>query len=175
MPLLPTIDDLKKNMVIIVIALVAFLSLTVFLFFKYFGKHTKPTYVENKEFITKSEIDDKKEDDSSDNPEKMPTATIMLFSANWCPYCKKLESDGIYSQFKDQNNGKIINGYRIVVKQIDCTNDQDQQIQSNYLDKYNVDGFPSIKLIKEGEDSPYDFDAKPTLESLNKFVQDIIN
>ncbi len=85
MPLLPTIDDLKKNMVIIVIALVAFLSLTVFLFFKYFGKHTKPTYVENKEFITKSEIDDKKEDDSSDNPEKMPTATIMLFSANWCP------------------------------------------------------------------------------------------
>ena len=175
MSLLPTIDDLKKNMVIIVIALVAFLSLTVFLFFKYFGKHTKPTYVENKEFITKSEIDDKKEDDSSDNPEKMPTATIMLFSANWCPYCKKLETDGIYSQFKDQNNGKIINGYRIVVKQIDCTNDQDQQIQSNYLDKYNVDGFPSIKLIKEGEDSPYDFDAKPTLESLNKFVQDIIN
>ena len=172
MALLPTFDDLKKNMVIIVIALVAFLSLTIFLFFKYFGKRAK--YVENKEFITKEDID-KKKDGPSDDPEKMPTATVMLFSANWCPYCKKLENDGIYSQFKDQNNGKIINGYKLIIKQIDCTNDQDPQIQNNYLDKYSVDGFPSIKLIKEGEDSPYDFDAKPTLESLNKFLQDIIN
>lgn len=173
MGLLPTLDDLKKNMVIIVIALVAFLSLTVFLFSKYFGKRTKPAYVENKEFITKEDKEEKKE--SNDDPETMPTATVMLFSASWCPYCKKLEEDGTYATFKAQNNGKLINGYRLIVKQIDCTNDQDAQIQTNYLDKYNVDGFPSIKLIKEGDDSPYEFDAKPTLESLNKFIQDTVN
>lgn len=174
MGLLPTLDDLKKNMVIIVIALVAFLSLTVFLFFKYFGKRTKPEYVENKEFITKENKEEVKKE-SKDDPESMPTATVMLFSAGWCPYCKKLEEDGTYATFKAQNNGKLINGYKLIVKQIDCTNDQDAQIQTNYLDKYNVDGFPSIKLIKEGDDSPYDFDAKPTLESLNKFIQDIVN
>jgi len=42
----------------------------------------------------------------------------------------------------------------------------------NTLDKFNVDGFPSIKLLKDGDQpsQAIDYDAKPQIDSLNQFV-----
>ena len=44
------------------------------------------------------------------------------------------------------------------------------------LNEYNVDGFPTIKLIKEGDPpgKAIDYNAKPTVENLNQFVNTVL-
>ena len=52
---------------------------------------------------------------------------------------------------------------------------KDQEIKET-LDKFNVDGFPSIKLLKDGNDpsQAIDYDAKPQIDSLNQFVSTVL-
>ncbi len=40
------------------------------------------------------------------------------------------------------------------------------------LDSYKVDGFPTIKMLKGNE--VIDFDANPTMDSLEQFVSSVI-
>ena len=86
-----------------------------------------------------------------------------------------MEDKGIFTEFKEQHQDKIVHNYRLNIQTIDCTDEQDPNIKSK-LDEYNVDGFPSIKLTKEGDlpSKAIDFDAKPTVDSLNKFIQDVL-
>ena len=87
----------------------------------------------------------------------------------------KLKDEGTYETFKTLNDGKIINNYKLSIIDVDASNDQDPEI-SKQLDEYSVEGFPSIKLLKEGDNPSmaYDFDAKPTLDALNQFVQEVL-
>ena len=41
------------------------------------------------------------------------------------------------------------------------------------LDKYNIEGFPTIKAIKDGK--VYDYDAKPESDSLKQFLDMLTN
>jgi thiol-disulfide isomerase/thioredoxin len=155
-------DVIADNFMIILVAIVAILCIIVFVYYKYMKPTLSPTYVSNKEF-------------TDTDTTKKPIAHIMLFTASWCPYCKKLQDEGTFSRFKTENQGKVINNYELDIQEIDCSNDQDSNIKTK-LDEYNVDGFPSIKLIKEGDppSSAYDFDAKPSIDTLNKFIHAVL-
>ena len=52
---------------------------------------------------------------------------------------------------------------------------KDQEVKET-LDKFNVDGFPSIKLLKDGDQpsQAIDYDAKPQIDSLNQFVSTVL-
>lgn len=159
-------DAIADNFMIILVAIVAILCIIVFVYYKYMKPKLTPTYVANKEFVGT--------DNTSELSQK-PIAHIMLFTASWCPYCRKLQDEGTFSRFKTENQGKVINNYELDIQEIDCSNDQDSNIKTK-LDEYNVDGFPSIKLIKEGDppSSAYDFDAKPSIDTLNKFIHAVL-
>jgi len=159
-------DTIVNNFIIILIAIVAILCIIVFVYYKYMKPKLSPTYVANKEFVDTT---------NTKAYSKKPIAHIMLFTASWCPYCKKLKDEGTFSKFKTDNQGKIINDYELDIQEIDCSNDQNPNIKT-LLDEYNVDGFPSIKLIKEGTppSSAYDFDAKPSIDTLNKFIHAVL-
>ena len=160
-------DIYSKNMIIIFIAIMAFLGITIYSYFKYINPRFNPKYVDNKEYVEKQI--------TTDPDKENPLATITLFHATWCPYSKKLQEEGIFETFKTLNDGKIINNYKLSIIDVDASNDQDPEI-SKQLDEYSVDGFPSIKLLKEGDNPSmaYDFDAKPTLDSLNQFVKEVL-
>lgn len=156
--------QLEHNFLIILVAIAAILCVIVYVYYKYMKPTLSPTYVANKEYVA-----------TNVSPSKKPIAHIMLFTASWCPYCRKLKDEGTFSTFKTENQGKIINDYELFIQEIDCSNDHDSTIKTK-LDEYNVDGFPSIKLIKEGDppSAAYDFDAKPSIETLNKFIQAVL-
>jgi hypothetical protein len=88
------------------------------------------------------------------------TADVYYFYTTWCPYCVKARPE--WNKFKTywQNNKK--NNYTLLFSEIDC--DKNESLAS----KYDVETYPCIKLIKDGK--VYDYDAKPTLENLNKFL-----
>ena len=90
-------------------------------------------------------------------------------------HCRSLKNDGIWGEFMEKYDNKVVNGYNISVVEIDCTNDNDPDVK-NVLDSYEIEGFPSIKLQKEGvsAENAIDFDAKPEMDSLNQFVSSVL-
>ena len=98
---------------------------------------------------------------------------VMFFFADWCPHCKKAKPhwNGLKNS-ESVGNGKVINGYSVVYTEVDCTNDKDPSVQEK-LNKFKVEGFPTIKLIKGSE--VIEFDAQPETETLEQFVLTTLN
>ena len=88
------------------------------------------------------------------------TAEVYYFYTTWCPYCVKARPE--WNKFKKYWEQKKKNNYTLLFSEIDC--DKNESLAS----KYDVETYPCIKLIKDGK--VYDYDAKPTLENLNKFL-----
>ena len=84
----------------------------------------------------------------------------MLFGVSWCPHCKKAKP--IWDAMKKKYEGKEINNTRVHFKYIDCEKNED------LADKYKIEGYPTIKLVKDNE--IIEFDAKPREESLTQFL-----
>ena len=180
---------------LIIITLVIFLIiLMIYVYKRYFN--TNPSYVANREYIKigKGSGSDKdgggpsgdggnnfgkicKNDggdgDGGDGEKKY--AHVILFSASWCPYCNKLKESGVFDQFKKDNDGKVVNGYTLNITNEDCSDDKDSKVQK-LLGDYNIDGFPTIKIHKDGElaSESKDFNCDPSLENFNRFVKDSI-
>ena len=107
------------------------------------------------------------------NNEKMPLWTkdesnvveIMFFFANWCPHCKTAKPE--WEKTKTEYTSTGIDGYKIVFVEVDCTNPDLKT--TSIMDKYNVEGYPTIILIKNNEVITYD--AKVTHDHLVEFLK----
>ena len=145
------------NFIGIMLAVILLILVILYVYQQYIAPKMNPDYVANKEW-----------DDSSATSNS--EIDIMMFTADWCPHCKKAKP--IWEDFFNTYDGKVVNGYKINVKTINCTNDNDAKVQ-NLLNKYKVEGFPTIKMIKNGE--VYNYDAKPDKESLKQFLNTMTN
>lgn len=108
------------------------------------------------------------------NPEAVSNTTgsndaeIMFFFANWCPHCKAAKPH--WNEVKSQYDGKVVNGYKLTFTDIDCTEETPEVKKST--DMYEIEGYPTIKLIKDGQ--VIDYDAKPTKDTLEKFINTVM-
>ena len=88
------------------------------------------------------------------------TCEIYYFYTTLCPYCIKALPE--WNKFKNYWHHKKKDGHILLLLAIDC--DKNESLAA----KYEVEKYPCIKLIKDGK--VYDYDAKPTLENLNQFL-----
>lgn len=148
MSLLQTILSSKNYLIAIVL-------LCVFVYVAYFGYSTYAksliftSYVENKEFVPK-------EDHTANE-----YAEIIIFYTSWCPHSQTAMKE--WMEFKEKMNNVTINNYTLLFKEVDCEEDE------RTADEFNIDGYPTIKLVKN-KDEIIEFDATPTLETLEEFV-----
>lgn len=91
-------------------------------------------------------------------------AEILLFYADWCPHCKA--SKPAWNEIKQKYENQMINGRHIIFTEINCTEETDEV--SQMLNKYNIEGFPTIKMIKNNQ--VIEFDAKINKDNLEKFL-----
>ncbi len=150
------LDNLKSNLtrftpdqktVIILVVFLFFIGISVYIYKTQIQPKLNPNFVANKEFVPKE----------GDGEE----AEIMFFFTQWCPHCKKATPH--WDKFKEQYDGQFVNNHKILCKEYDC--DKNEKM----CDKYKIDGYPTIKMLKN--DQIIDFDAKPTIENLTKFVE----
>lgn len=146
---------LSWKLFFIFVTIVLLIIAIVYVYKKYLVPKLNPTYVPNKEFIDKGEEDKE--------------AELLIFTVDWCPYCKKAMP--VWNDFKEQYDGKKINGYTIYFQTINCTDEKDAEVK-NLLSKYDIDGYPTIKLIKDGE--PITYDAKPEIKTLEEFLNTVL-
>jgi len=82
---------------------------------------------------------------------------LVEFYAPWCGHCKQLEP--IYAQLGE----KFKDNDEIVIAKMDST--------GNEVEDIKVQGFPTIKLFKKGDNKIVDYNGERTLEGMSKFLE----
>ena len=95
-------------------------------------------------------------------------AELLFFFTNWCPHCKTAKP--IWNELKTEYENKTINGYKIIFTEIDCS-EETAEVEK-MMNQYNVEGYPTIKLLKDGQ--VIEYDAKPTKETLTQFLNTVL-
>jgi thiol-disulfide isomerase/thioredoxin len=103
------------------------------------------------------------------NADRNNTITIFLFHVDWCPHCKKALPD--WNSFVSNYDKKEINGYQIECIDVDCTNETSDV--TNAIEKYNIESYPTIKMLKNNQ--VIEFDSKITETTLEQFVNTMAN
>ena len=137
----------NTQFILIVLICIVFVFTSLFIYRRYVGGSLSKKYVTNNEF--------KKNGDDDDD-----TADIYFFYTEWCPHCKTAKP--IWADFKQQMSGQKINGITLNFFEVDCDKD------TSTSDKFNVKGFPTIKLMRGNQIIEYD--AKPSTANLIEFV-----
>ncbi len=133
---------------LIILLIVALFTLAGLVTYRrYVASQLNTKYVSNNEFSQKSKTG-------------TSTADIYFFYTEWCPHCKTAKP--IWADFKSQMSGKLVNGVTLNFFEVDCDKD------TATSDKFNVKGFPTIKLMKGNQIIEYD--AKPSTVNLIEFV-----
>ena len=152
-------DNFKKTAInnkfyilLLLLVIILFSGVAFYYYNTFVHKTLNNKYIDNKEFVNENSKDSTKE------------ATLYLFYTTWCPYCKVSRPE--WDKLKEQTGG-VVKNTKIIFREIDCDKNSDIAY------KYKVDGYPTIKLIYN--DKIYDYDAKPSIDTLKEFLNSIIN
>ena len=89
----------------------------------------------------------------------VPHATrsaFVLFYAPWCGHCKALKPT--WSQFAAKHK----DSKELLVAEVDCT---DSKGGEAICERYDVEGFPTIKYFDAGESEPEDFEDEREIDT----------
>ena len=152
------VDKMSEYKWSIIIGVVALIGLALILYYYVFKPMSTPVnYNANNEGASQSS-------QNSNSKE----AEIMLFYVDWCPHCKTAKP--AWNDVKSEYENKTINGYKVIFTEINCTEETTEV--EHLMNKYNIEGFPTIKLLKDGQ--VIEYDAKPTKETLNQFLNTVL-
>ena len=143
-----------KVMMAIVVGLI-FAIVALFYYRYYVAPTLSTTYKANREDVS---------NDSSNGK----TAELLFFYTDWCPHCKTAKP--VWEDIKAEYQTKRINGYKVIFTDVNCTNDSADVEQM--MDKYKVEGYPTIKLLKDGQ--VIEYDAKPSKDTLVQFLNTVL-
>lgn len=108
------------------------------------------------------------ENDEEGMVDSKKNANLMLFYTDWCPHCRTAKPE--WESLKSEYDGKVVNGYTLVMSEYDGES-KTPEVQE-LLDKYNVEGWPTIKLVKDNQ--VIDYDAKPTKSTMIQFLNTVL-
>jgi thiol-disulfide isomerase/thioredoxin len=138
-----------KNTILMVIIFLIFILAAIYTYKRYVSKKINPEYVANSEFVPEGE---NKQSDVAD---------LYFFYTTWCPHCKK--SMPIWQSLKSEFDNKQFKGTTINFIEVDCDKD------TALAEKFNIQGYPTIKLVKGNQ--VIEYDAKPSKDTLMEFLQ----
>lgn len=91
-------------------------------------------------------------------------AQLFLFKVDWCPHCKKAKP--IFDEVEKELNGSKVNEYTVSFKTVDC------EAEPDMADKFKIEGYPTIKLVKDGQ--VIEYDAKPDKDKIKEFLETVL-
>lgn len=146
--------NMSTSTMLIIFSILLFIGIGIYYYYR--NAHmTSTSYKPNSERLNQEESSNK-------------YAEIMLFYADWCPHCKSAKP--IWNDVKSKYEDKIINGYRVIFTEVNCTEESAEVAEK--MDKFNIEGFPTIKMMKNNQ--IVEFDAKPTKTNLEQFINTVI-
>lgn len=142
----------SKQFFVIIAVTAIFIGIAIFMYNKYIKSKIDNKYVANKEFLP------------GPRPGEIPTVELYYFYTKWCPYCKKARI--VWDKFKKKFDNRLVKDTKIKFIEVDC------EKEKNLAEKYNIEGYPTIKMVNG--DKVIEYDAKTDLETLHQFVNSSI-
>jgi thiol-disulfide isomerase/thioredoxin len=149
-------SSISMTTILIIAASILFIIGGIYYYSTYVSSKMNTTYTANNE------------SDTNKNNGPTKEAEMLFFYADWCPHCKTAKP--IWYEVADEYENKNINGYKVIFTEINCTNETDEV--EKMMNQYKVEGFPTIKMIKDGQ--VIEYDAKPTRETLVEFLNTVL-
>lgn len=146
-------SSLNSTTIMIIVAIILFVVIAVYYYFNYMAPKAK--YQPNSEHV-------------SENSSNGQTAELLFFYADWCPHCKTAKP--IWNDLKSEYENKTINGYKVVFTDVNCSEETAEV--DKMMNQYNVEGYPTIKLLKDGQIIEYD--AKPSKDTIIQFLNTVL-
>ena len=146
-------SNMSSNTLILICGVILFAVIGFICYYYYVTPSLNPTYKPNSEPPT----------EGSSN-----TAELLFFYADWCPHCKAAKP--IWNDLKSEYENKTINGYQVIFVEVDCSEETTEV--EKLINQYSVEGYPTVKLIKDGQ--VIEYDAKPSRETLTKFLNTVL-
>lgn len=137
----------------IMAVIIFFIVVAIYLYYTYVTPMVDKNVIPNREYHPEDAVDELQE------------AELLFFTVDWCPHSKK--AIPIWDTLKEEYGGENYNGYKLNFVQINGEENPDM------ADKYKVDGYPTIKLVKGNQ--VIEYDAKPTLENLKEFLNSTLS
>jgi thiol-disulfide isomerase/thioredoxin len=132
-------------------------------------------------------IEKQKNSDIANSNNRKKIVNIFFFFVDWCPHCKTAKPE--WNNFKLQYDNNEKDNYLIKCYDINCTADNGTieiadippeagDIKTtptkitDLIRKYNIEAYPTIKMIKDGQ--VIEYDAKPSKETLVEFLNTVL-
>ena len=147
-------SSLSSTTLIIIGMVILFSIIALVYYFYYMVPQMKAKYQPNSENTSES---------TGNN-----TGELLFFFAEWCPHCKTAKP--IWNELKSEYENKTINGYKVVFTEINCS-EETAEVEK-MMNQYNVEGYPTIKLLKDGQ--VIEYDAKPSKDTLVQFLNTVL-
>lgn len=142
-----------KLLILILMITSIFLGLSIYIYHSHIKKRISPSFSENKEFITK---------------ENLNTCKLYFIYADWCPYSKKAKK--ILEEYQKENPVK--NGISIDYILIDGDKEEGKLIEFENRHNKKLEGYPTIFL--DIKDQLIEYDATINKDNLDKFFTTVI-
>jgi thiol-disulfide isomerase/thioredoxin len=148
-------SNLSSTTITIIAVVILFGILAAVYYFYYLAPQMNAQYKPNSEHVGTGS-------DESKNAE------LLFFYADWCPHCKTAKP--IWNDLKSEYQNKTINGYRVVFTEVNCSEETAEV--DKMMNQYNIEGYPTLKLIKDGQ--VIEYDAKPSKDTLTQFLNTVL-
>jgi len=136
---------------LVIFLVILFITIAIIYYYYYVVPAMKPKYTQK---------------NGSGDSDK--TANLMMFYVDWCPHCKTAKPE--WNKLKNEYQDRTINGYVVTFTEINCT--EETPDVTELMNQYKIESYPTIKLVKDGQIIEYD--AKPTKETLNEFLNTVL-
>ena len=147
--------NITSTTILYVVGLILFIVIAYYYYKYYIEPSLNPTYKANNEISKTISSEDKE-------------AELLFFYVDWCPHCKTAKP--AWNDLKTEYENRTINGYKVIFTDIDCTNETAEVTQ--LMDQYKIEGYPTIKLLKDGQ--VIEYDAKPSKDTLEQFLKTVL-
>ena len=147
-------SNLNSTTYIIIAVVILFALVDGFYYYYYILPEMKAKYHPNSERVPEGENGN--------------TAELLFFYADWCPHCKTAKP--IWNDLTVEYENKTINGYKVLFTEINCSEETAEV--DKMMNQYNVEGYPTIKLLKDGQ--VIEYDAKPSKDTLIQFLNTVL-
>jgi hypothetical protein len=148
-------SNLSMTTIMTIVAVILFAILAGFYYYYYVAPQMNAKYKPNSEQIPVGTT-------------SSSTAELLFFYADWCPHCKTAKP--IWNELKSEYQNKTVNGYKVIFTEVNCSEETAEV--DKMMNQYGVEGYPTIKLLKDGQ--VIEYDAKPSKETLTQFLNTVL-
>lgn len=159
-------SNLNTSSILILVAIIIFIFIGVSYYYFYVVPSSNAMYRANRELIDGK--GDQPEGEGGDGDREGKEVELLFFYADWCPHSKSAKP--IWDELQKKYENKTLYGYKIIFTLINSTDDSADV--EKMMDKYNIEGFPTIKLLKDGQ--VIEYDAKPSKDTLEQFLDTVL-